>query len=391
MKQTLSDYQIVSALSRSDKQLLKQWLQSGYRWLAQGEKQTTVLIEAAKYNNVSACRFLLDYAEVRADLNAENSSKYRALDWALHHQNSALLRILLKAGAEGSYPMKGAPFKVNPLSAESGYPLDVALNAEDGGCAIELIDGSDWRKSPNASMCALRLSYFLKDEKRICSVLNDEHCSQVAELFSPVKGKSYLRFSGDTILHVAAKRGKLKVMESILAKFPDLLNKQNPENGQTPLSAALNEQQEKAAHWLLDRGASADRKEERGMSALLQATRAKMTTVARRLMTEEACQYEDKEGNTALHWACIKENEELFLNLLPLSDHRHVNKKGDLCVALPSVKGRSENRFLRLAQAAVLAKEEQRALMNDWQSGDDSFEQKPEAGTGKGSLRKRGL
>ena len=71
----------------------------------------------------------------------------------------------------------------------------------------------------------------------------------------------------DSILHVAAQSGNIKIGEELIVKLPELLNQTNA-NGETPVFEAVKSSQSKFARFLIEAGAKKDLKNKKNQAVL---------------------------------------------------------------------------------------------------------------------------
>lgn len=124
-------------------------------------------------------------------------------------------------------------------------------------------------------------------------------------------------------IHDAAAGGRLLALDGLLRQRPDLLHARRPRDGATPLHAAASRGRLPIVNALLAReGVEVDAADAEGATPLMRAAAAGARDVCGKLLARGAdSSRRDKRGRTATSWAATKSygNMALFLGTLAVS------------------------------------------------------------------------
>lgn len=160
--------------------------------------------------------------------------------------------------------------------------------------------------------------------------------SGVAESLLEAKGKELLRqkerFWRDTPLHKAASTGHVKVMEKMLARFPDLEDQQKQRK--TALWLAVEWGHDEAVDVLLNHGAQVFTQQETGGTPLHGAAKGNKLQILKRLLeaphAEKCLEHKNKTGDTPLWLALFHGHVECADVLLDRGASLHVANKDSM-------------------------------------------------------------
>ncbi len=279
------------AIRANDLAKIQQFLDAGTSADLRDTRGTTPLMHAAAIGSIDAMRLLM---KAGADVNAKNGLDATALVWAASNEQKA--RMLLEAGAQVNVRTK---MMRTPLMMAASYPGNTAV--------VKLL----LNKGADASVADARGNTALVDAARAD---NTEAIRLLLEHKTDIDAGD---FAGISALAHAAGHSNIAAMKMLIAKGANVNIAHKRElkvrNGLiaasylTPLmSAAAGRGSLESVRTLLNAGADVNKRDVRGMTALMLAAASDAANPAIvRLLLDKGADPSVKsvDGETALDWA----------------------------------------------------------------------------------------
>jgi ankyrin repeat protein len=339
-------------------------IEAGANINEQTPENWTVLHFAAKIGDIE--RVELAIAN-KADINARTKDLWTPLHLAIHHQNSQIVRKLLAADADISVKTdRGVTALHFAVNAEDESVLDLLLShvsrdaslsfvnqlANSGYTALHLAAELAW-VGMVYSLLRKRADAKLQDnDSKTALQLVPENNNEVTFLLLPetanLIGNLIVEPGQKTVLHIAASKGHLRVIELLIKDKVDvnavdeekmtplheavkyhqlravrllLKNSANVKaedaKGRQPLHLAAASNQDQVGTALLNAGASVEATDLGGTTPLHEASKHGHKNLARLLLERSSnVNAVDSYGYTALHWAAEHGHEKVVQTLL---------------------------------------------------------------------------
>lgn len=279
------------AAEAGDESSLRLLLNNGEDIESRDERGWTPLHNAAFNGRVLQVRLLLEHGAI---IDAEDVSERSSLMLAADKGHADVVKELLQHGANVNLSRR------NALS-----PLNRALMGDHTNTVKILLDAG---ANPTG-----------RDQFGYAPLFMASKDVQLVDLLiaAGAEPAEYLN-GGTTILHLAARAGNLSLLERLLALGVAVdLPEGGKTNGITPLSRAIEEQEEAAISLLLSHGANPNHPMEDTWTCVLQAAKIGNYNIVKMLVqygadVHTACR---PEGWTALHIGC-QEGHRLIVRLL---------------------------------------------------------------------------
>jgi ankyrin repeat protein len=273
------------------------------------------LIEAAKARNVEAVRSLL---KQRVDVNTRQPDNATALHWAVHLNDSAVVDVLLRAGAKadladdtGVTPIYLACVNRNGVMVDK--LLEAGANANTATVSGETVLMTCARTGEAAGVRALLTRGALVNAKE--PVHDQTALMWAAAQAHPEAVDALLRGGAD--VRARSRSYEQTVTSEVTQRAGrEELNYTVPRGGSTALLFAARSGDVESARLLIAAGADVNETLPDGASALVVAAHSDHGRVATLLLEQRADPNHAEVGYTALHAAVLRSDLDLVTSLL---------------------------------------------------------------------------
>jgi len=282
---------LVAASKKGDVEKVRKLLESGVNPDCESLDGGWTPLCAACHRGHSKTAALLLAHGANPNRRDQKGSRATPLWWAVSSGNDALVRTLLKEGAD---PEKGNMNDLTPLSvAVTTGRLNVIQALIEHGAATGG-KGADVNASDSAGVSVL-MRAAMKDDPFVMKLLIDNGANITQK-----------NIHGATALDCAVEKGRDKAVRFLLGnkkRAAALLN-ETDNSGNTALVRAVLKRNLNMVSLLLGAGADPNIKNNKGRNALHWATETGQTDIAEILLDYHAnLTHQDRDGNTPLHFA----------------------------------------------------------------------------------------
>ncbi|KAL3282867.1 hypothetical protein HHI36_006026 [Cryptolaemus montrouzieri] len=303
--------------------------------------QRTALMLAVSSNHIECVRALLEYSEdVEKVVNMEDADSHSSLFRAVVFGQSKIVQLLLTKNAKANLADVNGK-RVIHLAAACGHLACLQI-------LLEFLEPEDITVMDSQQCSALHWACYRGNTSCVELLLQKN-------LFKILEGNKF------SPVHCASFSGSVQCLQLLVNSFGTEIIHLQDSRKRFPLHICALHGHTDAAKYLLDQGAEVDVLDEEERTPFIAAAQFGQNQIIELLLNYKLNKtFQDKYGNTALHWACLmKHNPTALLLLKDMNDSNvihSVNKENKTALHLAARNGLVDvTRELLKKGASVLA------------------------------------